>query len=234
MNTQNYLDKVESIKAIQKEEIKYPHIPMDAFLQETEDLFQWCKDDKEKLIGAGLSWAFIKELPIRAGACREAQSLWMKEYRSRQEAEKEWKEQSPEAYDLRDQLAHSLRYAFRKDQLLRNKVSIIRDGTGHADMIQDLNDLAVLGKSNIALLQAINFDITLLEKAAELADKMAVLLAEANGDKSVENSTKTIRDKAYTYLKEAVDEVRECGKYLFWRNPDRYKGYISQYKKLHN
>jgi len=38
-----------------------------------------------------------------------------------------------------------------------------------------------------------------------------------------------IRDKAYTYMKQAVDEIRECGKFVFWRNPDRLKGYMSDH-----
>ena len=62
---------------------------------------------------------------------------------------------------------------------------------------------------------------------------MAVLPATANGDKAEPNNSKTIRDKAYTHLKALVDEIREAGKYVFWRNPNRYKGYVSHYwKKL--
>ena len=38
-----------------------------------------------------------------------------------------------------------------------------------------------------------------------------------------------MRDKAYTHLKQAVDEVRECGHYVFWRNEARLKGYSSRY-----
>lgn len=34
---------------------------------------------------------------------------------------------------------------------------------------------------------------------------------------------KIIRDKAYTFLKEAYDEVRACGKYVFADDPDRLK-----------
>ena len=34
-----------------------------------------------------------------------------------------------------------------------------------------------------------------------------------------------MRDKAYTHLKQAVDQVRECGQYVFWRNEARLKGY---------
>ena len=70
-------------------------------------------------------------------------------------------------------------------------------------MIQDLSDLSVLGKAN------------------------QPLLAAMNGERAENNSAKTIRDKAYTLLKKAVDEIREAGKYVFWKNPDRLKGYYS-------
>jgi hypothetical protein len=39
------------------------------------------------------------------------------------------------------------------------------------------------------------------------------------------------RDRAFTYLKQAIDEIRECGRFVFWRNPDRLKGYTSDYWK---
>ncbi|WP_171973151.1 hypothetical protein [Saccharicrinis aurantiacus] len=40
-----------------------------------------------------------------------------------------------------------------------------------------------------------------------------------------------IRDQMYTLLKRYVDEIRSCGKYLFWRNSDRLRGYSSEYKR---
>ncbi len=45
-----------------------------------------------------------------------------------------------------------------------------------------------------------------------------------------ENSVaKSLRDKAFTHLKEAVDEIRAAGKYVFKNDPERFKGYMSQY-----
>lgn len=73
-------------------------------------------------------------------------------------------------------------YAFRKDEALLAKVSAITDGASREDMIQELNDIAVFGKGNTALLEAINFDLTRLDQAAETADKMAELLARARGE----------------------------------------------------
>lgn len=67
-----------------------------------------------------------------------------------------------------------------------------------------------------------------------MADRMADLLGATNGERKEVSEAMIIRDKAYTYMKQAVDEIRECGKYIFWRNPDRLKGYISDFWKSKN
>jgi hypothetical protein len=71
------------------------------------------------------------------------------------------------------------------------------------------------------------FDLTQLDRAATRADELADLLAEANGDKADPNESKIIRDKAYTYMKTLVDEIREAGKYVFRNNKNRLKGYTT-------
>ena len=228
-NNEDYLAKLEAIKAIPDEKTLVPNVPVDVFLQSNENLFHWALDDAEQLAAIGITQEMLDDLPVRNGACREAQSIWNKDYHSQQEAQKRWNEESPAAYEQRDHLKHSLRYAFRNDEALMNRVRAIDEGDGHVDMIQDLNDLSVLGRENTELLLALNFDLTVLDTAAALSDQMADLLAEANGDKVVQNESKVIRDKAYTYVKELADEIREAGKYLFWRNQNRYKGYTLSY-----
>ncbi|WP_167616510.1 hypothetical protein [Maribellus sediminis] len=233
-NIDDYNDQLAAIQAIPDEETSEPAIPVDVALQEAENLHHWSLDDAAALQVVGITTDMINELPVRAGACREAQSIWNKDYRSQQEAQKQWAEQVPEAYALRDDLLASLRFAYRKDEALLGRVSAITDGNGHADMIQDLNDIAVLGRENPDPLTAIGFDLDQLELAATRADELADLLAEANGDKDDPNASKIIRDKAYTHMKALVDEIREAGKYVFRNNKNRLKGYSSDYwRKLH-
>ena len=130
---------------------------------------------------------------------------------------------------MRDQLLHDFRYAYRNDAAILARVAEIAEGDTNADMIQDLNDLSPLGKSNTGPLEAINFSPDKLEAAANASDELANILALANGDKSLQSESKVIRDKAYTHLKELVDEIRNAGKYLFWKNEKRLKGYRSEF-----
>ena len=176
----------------------------------------------------------VEDLPMRAGACRYAQSIWSRESQSKEEAQKEWKEKSSEAFGLRNELVHHFSFAFRKDPDLVRKAQTIREGGSNADMLQDLSDLSVLGKENQELLKAIGFDVKLLDKAALWANDLAVVLANANGEAGDDVDVKDIRDKAYTHMKQAVDEIRTTGQYVFWRDEDRKKGYVSAYQKRLN
>lgn len=228
-STTDYNELLPVFTEMKPADVLIPNIPIDVFVQEAENLYHWCIDDQLALTKVGLNWDFVTTLPARTGACREAQSLWIKERNTRQDAEQAWKDEGPAAFDLRDQLLHDFRFAFRKSEGLLKRVDEIAQGDTNSDMVQDLNDLATLGKANPGLLTPISFDLNRLDQAANLSDHMGDLLGATNGERKEVSEAMQIRDKAYTYLKQAVDEIRECGKFAFWRNPDRLKGYFSEH-----
>lgn len=218
------------IQSIPDDQAQEPNMPVDVFLQGAENLAHWATEDLVGLTVAGVDAMKIENLFVRAGAAREAESLRNKERRSLDN----WNVQADAAYDLRDELLHAFRYAFRNDSSLLSRVNAIAEGNGHDDMVQDLNDLAVLGRESPLVLNKIGFALEKLDLAAALSDQMAGLLAMINGAKKEGNSAKLLRDQAYTYLKELVDEVRACGKYVFWKDKRRLKGYQSDYWRKKN
>ena len=228
-NIDDYNAKIETIREIPDVKTLEPTMPVDTYLQEGENLAKWSIMDAEALATIAITLAILNDLPVRAGALREAQSIWFKDRNSQLEAQRAWAEASPQAFALRDELVHTFRYAYRNDPVVLARVSEIAEGNTNADMIQDLNDLSLLGKSNTAPLEAINFVLEKLDDAANASDELAEILAMANGDKSLQSESKSIRDKAYTHMKELVDQIRDAGKYLFWKNEKRYKGYVSQW-----
>jgi len=105
----------------------------------------------------------VEDLPVRRGALREAEANWGIEWRTQEEAEKLWNLESPKGYDLRNQIAHHFYYAFYDSPTLIAKVNSYLEGTTHAEMIQCLNNLSVLGRDNQELLTAIGFDTGLFQ-----------------------------------------------------------------------
>ncbi|SHJ09499.1 hypothetical protein [Aquimarina spongiae] len=232
MSKQNFEKKLTELENIPQELVKAPSQPVDVTTQEAEDLFVWAQEDKQVLVSIGLDWSkYVIDLPIRTGACRYAQAIWNKERYSQEEAAKAWKEESPKAYEFRNDLLADMRFAFRKRPDLLGRVRTIAGGDGNADMIQDLMDISVLGKGNLAEFEAIKYDLSRFDVAEQKSDGLAELLAKANGTTLDNSKAKNIRDRAFTHLKEAMDEIRDTGKYAFRKDPERYKGYISRYRR---
>jgi len=232
--TTEFQSELPSIQSIPLDAVKKPVMPIKQYIYEAEFLHQWSQADRPLLENAGLDPALLDAILRRAGALREAESRWSIERFSREDAQKEWEEQSPAAYALRDKLLRDMRFAFRKDDALLARVADIADGNGHVDMLQDLNDLALLGRSHLAALASLGVDEALLDQAAALADQLTTLLASAAGERKEGNSARQLRDQAYTHLKAAVDEVRDFGQYVLWDNPARRDGYFSDYTRRAN
>ncbi len=227
MSNQDDFEKhAATIEAIDAKDVKHPNMPVGIFFQEAEDLYNWLQKDRKALVAAGLDQSVIDTLPARAGAATYIQSQWNSLRLGKEEAQKQFAKLAPYVYDLRDTLVHHMLYAFRKHPDLKSRVQAIADGSGDADMIQDLSDLGVHGKNNPEPLMAVNFDMGLLDEAVQKSDETASLLGAARGEVK-DKETKVMRDKAYTYLKQSVDEIRECGRYVFWRDEARRVGYAS-------
>jgi len=101
-NKEDYEAKLEAINAIPNDKIQVPPMPVDIYLQESEDTYHWCNADAPQLTTVGITQEMIDDIPVRAGALRQAQSIWFKDRHSQEEAQQEWKVRSPEAFGLRD------------------------------------------------------------------------------------------------------------------------------------
>ena len=100
--------------------------------------------------------------------------------------------------------------------------------------IQEACDLAELGSQHSEELMGIGLDITILDTARAKSFELSALLAKVNRALKDSSPKLEIRNKAYYHLKEAVDEIRRVGKYVYWKNKDRLDGYGSPYLKRMN
>ncbi|PTN09029.1 hypothetical protein [Mangrovibacterium marinum] len=217
----------EEIGGVPSDEIKLPNRPVDEYAASVETLAVDANQDRDALGAAGMDVTLIDELTPLAGALRYCQAVWMGEYRFRQEAQKEWGEQSPAAFELRDGLLHDFSFAYRNDADNHKRVMRIREGGSNADMVQDLYELAELGAKYPDPLTAINFDLTKLDLARATSETMAELLAAYNGTAGETSPNKVTRDKAFTLLAEKAGTVREFGQYIFWKDEEKRKKYLA-------
>jgi hypothetical protein len=230
---EDYNSKIDEIKKITDDQIKKPvNIPVGIYIQEAETLYKWCHHDKVELTSKGLNWKVVEDLPVRCGALAEAESKWKYAQYVRMQAETIWVQELSKGFELRNDLIHHFNYAFRDESSLIEKVKEIAKSSTNDGMIDGLYDLSVLGMENQELLRKIGFDFTLLALAAQKSNDLNANKEMASWDNEDYLEAKKIRDQAFTHLKEAVDLVYDCGKYVFCNNSARLKGYRSDYLRL--
>jgi hypothetical protein len=233
-NWECYEKKLEVIRAIEDDKIKTPqNIPVGIYTQEADGLYGYAREDKDALAAVGLPPELVDDLPIRIGALREASSNWNNYRKTVKKNAREWKTRDPLAYNLRKRLLADFRLAFQDHPQQMKAVRKIAKGKSHDKMIQSLKDLGVLGKKNIQLLEAINFDTSLLDKAVQISKEMAKLFAAVDKERREPSELKKIRDQAYTHLKEAVDKIRTYGKHLFRDNKKRLRRPGGSFRENH-
>ncbi len=228
-NSTDFTLHQEEIHAFPESLICRAAMPIATYCSEAETLFKVATEDSAALIEAGFDQLQITNLSTLAGATREAQSLWNADRFSKEDAQTAWNAHVTEAFEMKEECISAFQYAFRTNEHLLGRVDAIIDGTGQPDLVQDLNDISVLGEEQNELLEKINFPQTTISKAGEMAHLMAELLAE-KGSLSSKNERRVVRDKAYSLLKQTVDEIYACGQYVFRKNSERKKLYKSAYR----
>ena len=228
-NTKALPKLLDTIQAIPKDQIIATSIPIDIFLQEAENLALWSCDDIDQLSTVGVTHKVIDDLKLRINACREAQTHWIKIKKITPDVQKQWKEQADIGWALQDELIRYFHFAFRHDKALMETLKRYKRENVLVNMFMNLVSLAQLGNKNKELLLSVNMDLEKLTTAEQLAQELRELWSLSKLSRTDKHNHKILRDKAYTYLKQLVDEIRSCGKFLFHDNPERLQGYKVDY-----
>lgn len=215
----------EKINAVNRDDIKLPTKAIDVVTAESETLAVDATKDKDDLLAANMDLTIIDEVKVLAGALRYCQANWMGEYMARKDAQKQWSNECPKGFELQKELFHNFGFAYRNSPDELKKLKRIKEGTSQLDMVQDLLELGVLGQKYPAPLEAINYDVLSLEAVKTKAHFLSDLRAQANGDKDDYSESKLLRDKAFTLLFEKTQIIREYGRFVFWKNPERRDKY---------
>lgn len=209
-------------------------MPVAIFIQEAWNLLKWCDEDKDALLKTGLDRNNITDLPLRLEVLSGLETSWIKKYNEPKEFAKEIKSELAKAYNLYSELLRHFRFAFRFEPKLKSAINRYPNHPVIVNLFQYLSDLAALGELHISHLQAIHMDLSLFEKARETSFSLPVLYARYKNQTNVPGEIKLLRNKAYYHAMEAVGNIRKAGKYVFWDNKERQKGYISDFIQRKN
>lgn len=225
----------ELVLEIADDQIISPTIPVDITIGEAGELHQNATEDKPMLLARGLSEELIQELIPRAKFLQNKQSAWTAVYQSALTSTQQWEEKIDEGRLLQRELKNDFQFAYRNHPDILRKLKNILEGNGNMDLVQDLSDYPAFANQHPEPLTAILFDTSKTERAKQIALDLVDLINQVDGVKnSKTRPEKLMRDRAYTHLKQLVDEIRAYGKYAFWNDEDKQKRYSSEYgRKKH-
>ena len=120
------------------------------------------------------------------------------------------------------------RFALRANPDAQAALDHIQEGTGLDDLVQDLRDLIAFLTRYKAALTAIGAKPDAKKaQAAKLADALGDNVASRRTGDRNESAALDMRDRAATYLLEAMREIRAAGTYAFRKRPEicaRFRG----------
>ena len=219
------------LQALTFDQLKTCRMPVGIYLHEADRLYTRMQLDVSQLTQAGMSELLASELWHHKELLRKAELVWQEHANQRQAAMQAWKTAACEMHAYYTDLLHQMTFAYRGDDALLRRLSTLKRKQSHAQVIQGLSNLYVLGNAHLEPLRTIGFDVNRLDQAAAMADRLAGVYATANTYRQCKNIEKVTRDKAFTLLKEVVDEVRHYGRFVFRSQPEKARAYASQYRR---
>ncbi|MBI3070569.1 MAG: hypothetical protein HYY84_00440 [Deltaproteobacteria bacterium] len=218
MKAKNDLEKLLPIlKAIPADKVIEPDRPVGIIVQEAYELANAAHQYRPHLLAVGVSAELLDGIVTHANALSAAQTEWTHVREMGFPAALHATIDA--ATVVRRDLVDSSHYALRNDGDALAIVSRIQEGEGVADICQDLKDLAALTEKYRAEFDRIDFDFEIAKRARALATEVLTGHAAAT-TKKVSTEAKSIRDRAFTHLDDAVDEVRAAGLFAFRRDAD--------------
>lgn len=222
-----YEESLPAISAVEK--YAAPSMPLEDAVAEGNRMVIVVGEDRAKLELSGIDPVYLDSLQARVGAFAWSAAALTTYIDTESTARSEWVAIKPESDKVRKDVFKTMYRAFRKDQDLTGTVDKIKDGQGNSDYVLDFLSIHKVTKANVGLFEAVHGDLTLIERSAELYTKLSNIYSRMVTDPKKLNEAKVICYKAWAYLKEAIDEIYEAGRYVFDEEDPRHFLYYSDY-----
>jgi hypothetical protein len=228
----HYSIKLDTLMSIPPDKVLHPGPePVHVFLQEAVNLYHASLDDMEILLSGGLRRELVEDLPARISALREAEGIWIASQIDDAQTKSFRAKKTAEALSYRERLLRTLRFVHGDTQIIMRLYAAARRDKSSAALVQSLCDLAAAGRELMPGKPDSIITAELLDEAVEKAADLAKILACGATEKLAGSRELNIRNRAYTHLREAVDEVRRHGKFVFHEEPVKKKRYSSDYMR---
>lgn len=224
-----YSDSIALIMSLEDHLVRSLDMPEEDAVHEGQRLHEAVKEEYDALLALGCPQEYLDTLPLRLDLFSYLANYFLLRLDETENLMEIWMEKKSFGYTFRRKLFSAFRVAYRHFPKLLEKVENVIKGKGDTDMVMDLRSLQILGTAHPAQLQAVNFDLTRLDDSLALHHELLEILAKSNLTTDEEKELREIRNRAYSWLREAMDEIRTFGQWLHEDDEEKRLRYISLY-----
>lgn len=201
--------------------VRTPDIPVDVDFQEIRDLLTYIDEHPDvaaTLDEVGLASGILPALRLALPAAIQAQAEWSILRNPRKPEDQAAIEEN--GRKLRTAAIAACRFTLRTHRQVQGALDRIMEGVGTADLVQDLEELALLVEANRdALAPNRRFDApSQPAKLRTAAQDIRLGLAEYRTSQD-QKTVVDLRNRAWTWLETHVTELRDAGRYAFQGTP---------------
>lgn len=222
MSAQTAYDRLlPIILGLSNEKQQRPYMAVEDKIAEVGKVLKLIPNDKDALINAGLDAQYIDTLEDRMGAYSISEANYIVLKNGNGELKKKLKSLDAKAHALRKTIVHALKFVLQDNEEAQKTLKHISKGRSRNDMAYDFMPLKKLAITFSEDLDRIHFDKSLLDDADQVSEDLLDVLAQIAATPKKVSEVKAIRNKAYTYLNEALTKIKAHAKFVFWEDEER-------------
>ena len=219
----------EVIEGINSESIVPLNMPYEEAVHEGERVAALAQKYGDFLRKSAIDPELLKTVTGRAGAFAYTVSMADIFRKGGQDNNQKWQERKKVAYNLRRKIQKILLYVFRRDEGTKKRIAKVMGGRGDLDMIKDLLSYYQLAMEKGDDIRKANIDMDIFLQASSLHAELTELVTFIAIDPDSINMAQQTCLKAWTFLKEALDEIYEAGRIVFMDEPEIEELFYSDY-----
>lgn len=215
-----------AVKEIPQKLVIEPNMPVGVFLLEAFNIHFFAQNDREKLLEKGLNWELMEELPRRMEYLRQCDAVWWRARFGDTENEHELRRVKEMADSLQEELMQALDRLAHGDESIRKVVQYVKNESDYNNRLWVIAEVCV---REWETLKDIGCKPSWLEDIKYCKEKYMYLVKLIELEKIEAAGTQRARNKAYTFLLVALEEIRRCAEHAFHHDKKHLKGYQSDY-----
>ncbi len=219
---------------IEATEIDGTSKPVEHLVSEVRQFYKIMETEKPRFLARGLKEPFLTIGYALSDFLEKSETDWLSNRFGSPEVVALWKENSPEAYKLRDHLEQDIDLALMDNEEAQHSLKVIKKGEGDEDMLLDIPKLVSLGRKHIdeVILSGVTEeDLTAIETKGQ---QFTSLFSSAEIAADATRKMKRIRDKAKTFTNSYLSLIRRYADAIYRDEPEKRELFVSEYESERN